>query len=68
MENKIKKLQSQVIKPLTIENKVKDEIIKRVKSEYDANLKLLRMLNTILRLPTMTTEFQRAMRAQNDEK
>ena len=47
----------EVIKPLMFEVKVKDEIIKRMKSELDTNIRDLKMLNTIVRIPTMCQEF-----------
>ena len=50
-----------------MENKVKDEIVKRMKAEHDLNVRDLKMLNTIVRIPTMCLEFQRAVRLKNDE-
>jgi len=52
----MKKLQSQqndVIKPLLLEMKVRDEIVERLKTDYDCVLRDLKKLNTIVRLPIM---------------
>ena len=57
LQRRNKHLQNSVIKPLIMENKVKDVIIQRVKTDYDSNLKLLKMVETILRIPAMCTEF-----------
>ena len=42
---------------MLMEIKVKDELIKRLKEENSLNIKDLKMLNTIIRIPKMTTEF-----------
>lgn len=42
---------------MILEIKVKDELIKRLKEENKLNVKDLKMLNTIIRIPKMTTEF-----------
>ena len=49
-----------MIKPLTLECKVKDVIIRRVREAHDTNFKELKRVNTILRLPRMCDEFQKA--------
>ena len=36
-----------------LELRLKEEISKRIKAEYDKNVKDLKMLNTIVRIPTM---------------
>ena len=42
---------------MLMEIKVKDELIKRLKEENSLNVKDLKMLNTIIRIPKMTTDF-----------
>ena len=42
---------------MMMEIKVKDELIKRLKEENSLNVKDLKMLNTIIRIPKMTTDF-----------
>ena len=42
---------------MLLEIKVKDELIRRLKNENNLNVKDLKMLNTIIRIPKMTTEF-----------
>ena len=50
-------MQAKVIKPMLYEIKVKDELISRIRAEYDMNAKDLKMMNTIIRIPKMTSEF-----------
>ena len=57
-----------MIKPLLLEVKIKEEIMKRLKKDHDLNLKDLKMVNTVLRVPTMTLEFQKALRARKSDK
>ena len=64
----MKKLQSQqddVIKPLLLEMKVRDEIVERLKQDYDCVLRDLKKLNTIVRLPIMVKRFQQRLNAQS---
>ena len=60
-QNKFKKeinhMNYKVIKPMLMEIKIKDELISRLKTENDMNVKDLKMINTIIRIPKMTTEF-----------
>jgi len=56
-----------LIKPLIFELKVCEEITNRAKAEYDKNLKELKMLNTIVRIPHMCEQFQRALRQREGE-
>lgn len=51
-----------------LELRLKEEISKRIKAEYDKNVKDLKMLNTIVRIPTMCQEFQRIIRTRKDQK
>ena len=39
-----------------------------MKQENELNVKDIKMLNTIIRIPTMCVEFQRNIRQKNDEK
>lgn len=57
LQNKILDINKNVVKPMILEIKVKDELIKRLKEENKLNVKDLKMLNTIIRIPKMTTEF-----------
>lgn len=57
LKNKILDINKNVVKPMILEIKVKDELIKRLKEENKLNVKDLKMLNTIIRIPKMTTEF-----------
>ena len=56
-----------MIGPMMMEIKVKDELIRRVKHENAQNVKDLKMLYTILRIPKMTADFQRDLRNKNDQ-
>ena len=67
LNKKIQKLNKNMIGPLMIEIKVKDELIRRVKEENALNIKDLKMLYTILRIPKMTADFQRDMRNKSDQ-
>ena len=59
---KISELEKSVIKPQYFELKIKDEIIKRYKKEFELNMKDLKMLKSILKIPVLCQEFQRAFR------
>ena len=50
-------MHGKVIKPMLLEIKIKDELISRIKAENDMNVKDLKMINTIIKIPKMTTEF-----------
>ena len=66
LNKRLKKLNSNMIEPLMMEIKVKDELIRRVKEENAINVKDLKMLYTIIKIPKMTTDFQRDLRKKND--
>ena len=53
----LRRQEALVIKPMLVEIKVKDEIARRLKLELERNLKDIKMLNTILKVPTMCQEF-----------
>ena len=50
-----------------MEIKVKDELARRLKAENDLNLKNLKQLNTIIKIPKLTTEYHRSLRKKNEE-
>ena len=51
-----------MVKPLTLEVKVLDELIQRLKSIHDTNMRELKMLNTVIRIPKLCQDFQMALR------
>ena len=53
----MRKQHEQVIKPLTMEVKIREELIRRMKGSHDANLKELKMLNSIIRIPKLCQDF-----------
>lgn len=57
LRQRISKLHNKVINPLLLEVKVKEELINRLSIEYNLCAKDLKMLNTIVRIPTMCQEF-----------
>ena len=56
------------IKPLLLEVRVKDELLKRLSELKKKDYLNLRTLTSILRLPTMTSQYQRAMKRLEDKK
>ena len=57
LQQRIVKLHNQVIKPLLFEIKVSEQLNLRLRAEYDNCAKEVKMLNTTLRIPTMSQEF-----------
>ena len=55
--SQISKLKNTVIKPLYHELKVKDEIIKRYKKEFELNMRDMKMLKIIIKIPVLCQEF-----------
>ena len=51
-----------MIRPLTLECKVKDELVKRLRIAHETNLKELKVVSTVLRIPRMCQDFHNAMR------
>ena len=58
----LKKLFNECLKPLISEVKLKDEIIERYKTKMERHDADLKMLLSIVRIPRLCTEFQRASR------
>ena len=50
-------MNNNIIKPLILEVFTKDECIKRLRTEKELNVRDLKMMNTILRLPKMSSDF-----------
>ena len=50
-------MNASIIKPMMMEIKVKDELIRRVKEENAQNMKDLKMLKSILKIPVLCQEF-----------
>ena len=70
---KLKMQQNEVIRPLIQEIKINEELTRRLKQQYDTNLKEFQALSTIVRIPAMTSEFWRILRTKesrqvNEEK
>ena len=55
-------MNNNIIKPLIFEVFTKDELISRLRAEKELNVRDLKMMNTILRLPKMSTDFYRTLR------
>ena len=49
-----------MIKPLTLECKVKDVLIRRVREEHVTNFKELKRVSTVLKIPKLCEEFQKS--------
>ena len=64
---KLKMQQSKVVKPLIQEMKVNEELTSRLKTQFDQNIQLLQKLSAIIRIPTMTNEFQRMLRTKENK-
>ena len=60
-------MNNNVIKPLIKEMYVKNELVTRLRSQFELNIRDLKKLSNILRVPRMCTEFHRTMRQKNDE-
>lgn len=65
---KLKDQHNKVINPLVKELKVSTELQNRLKADLDRNLKEMKEMSAILRIPTLTAEFQRMLRAKDTEK
>ena len=70
---KLKMQQEKVVKPLIRELKINEELTRRLKEQYDKNLREFKALSTIMRIPNMTSDFQKILRQkesklENDEK
>ena len=65
---KLKDQHNKVINPLVKELKVSTELQNRLKADLDRNLKEMKEMSAILRIPTLTAEFQRMLRAKETEK
>ena len=63
----LKDQQANVVKPLLIELKIKDEIAERYRKIHDQDSGDLRKLTAVLRLPAMSTAFQKAIRRYHKE-
>ena len=57
LKKEMRELKGCVIKPLYSELEVKDEIIKRYKTQFELNLRDLKVLNTVIKVPSLTQEF-----------
>lgn len=57
-----------MLQPLLIENKVKDELIKRIKVDYDENMRDLKRLHAILRMPYACQQYQKVVRREKSER
>ena len=68
MRKTIVKQKEGSIKPLLLEVRVKDELLKRLSELKKKDYLNLKTLTSILRLPTMTSQYQRAMRRLEDKK
>ena len=60
-------MNNNVIKPLLKEMLVKTELNSRLRTQYDLNIRDIKKLSTILRIPRMCTEFHKTMRQKNEE-
>ena len=67
LKDKIIEMNNNIIKPLIFEVFTKNELISRLHNEKELNVRDLKMMNTILRLPKMSTDFQRTLRQKNEE-
>ena len=61
------KTQNNVVKPLISEVKVLEALKQRLLKQQDTNAKDLKMLYSIIKIPRLCDEFQRALRRKNDE-
>lgn len=61
-------MHQKIIKPLIIELKVKDELNRRMSAEHDINVRDLKQLNTIIRIPNLCLQFQNALRNRREAK
>ena len=57
LKDKIIEMNNNIIKPLIFEVFTKEELIKRLRTDKELNVRDLKMMNTILRLPKMSTDF-----------
>ena len=60
-------MNNKIIKPLLVEVFTKEELIQRLRAENEINVRDLKMVNTIIKIPRMCTDFHKAMRQRHDE-
>ena len=63
----LKKQNTEVVKPLMQEINLVQEIKQRYKTQYEKNFEDLRILNSIVRLPRMSDQFQKTMMRKESE-
>ena len=59
---KLKKQQDECVKPLIQEMKISSELLDRQNKQIDQNKKDIKMLHSILRMPAMCDQFQKALK------
>ena len=65
---KLKDQQENVVKPLIGELKLSKEICRRLRAMNDQNVKEIKEISTVLRIPTMTTQLWKMLRNRESEK
>ena len=63
----LKKQNTEVVKPLMQEINLVQEIKQRYKTQYEKNFEDLRILNSIVRLPRMSDQFQKTIMRKEKE-
>ena len=66
-QKKLKELFTQVYKPLVKEVEIKDKIIKKYEQKAKETQRQLSILNAIIRLPRMCSEFHKVLRKKTEE-
>ena len=68
MVQKLKDCQEKVVRPALTELSVYEELHRRITAKYDQNLEHLKEISSIVRIPAMTNEFYKLMRAREKDK
>lgn len=63
---KLKDQQEKIFRPLLVELSAKENILQTIMKDYDENLRDLKMLNTVVRVPKLSRDFINMVRKRDD--